>query len=264
VQRAREYIRAGDCFQIVLSHELSCALHAPAFDVYRALRVLNPSPYMFYLDYGARELVGASPEVLVRVEGDRAELRPIAGTRARGRGPAEDAAQIEDLLGDEKEIAEHVMLVDLGRNDLGRVCRFGSVSTDELMTVEKYSHVIHLVSHVSGDLREDASGFDALKACFPAGTVSGAPKIRAMEIIDELENRRRGIYAGAVGYFSFDGALDTCIAIRCMTAEGGKARLGVGAGVVLDSRPEREWAETHEKSNALRRAIEMAEEGLDP
>ncbi len=263
VRKAREYIRAGDCFQVVLSHELSCKLRAPALDVYRALRVLNPSPYMFYLDYGDREVVGASPEVLVRVEGSRVELRPIAGTRARGKDAAEDERQIEELLNDEKEVAEHVMLVDLGRNDLGRVCRFGSVKTDELLGVEKYSHVIHLVSHVSGELEEGKDAFDAFRACFPAGTVSGAPKIRAMEIIDELENRRRGIYAGAVGYFSFDGAMDTCIAIRTMHTENGIARLGVGAGIVLDSTPEREWAETHEKAGALRRAIEMAEEGLD-
>ncbi len=261
VKRATEYIRAGDCFQIVLSRELWCKSIASAFEVYRALRVINPSPYMFYFDYGKRQLVGASPEVLVRVESGRAELRPIAGTRMRGKTAREDEALIAELLADEKERAEHVMLVDLGRNDLGRVCRYGSVRTDELMAVEKYSHVIHLVSHVSGELREDCDCFDALAACFPAGTVSGAPKIRAMEIIDELETRRRGNYAGAVGYISFAGSMDTCIAIRSMVKEEGIVRLGVGAGIVLDSRPEREFEETNEKAGALRQAIEWAERG---
>jgi anthranilate synthase component 1 len=261
VKRATEYIRAGDCFQIVLSRELRCKSVAPAFEVYRALRVINPSPYMFYFDYGKRQLVGASPEVLVRVESGRAELRPIAGTRMRGKTAREDEALIAELLADEKERAEHVMLVDLGRNDLGRVCRYGSVRTDELMVVEKYSHVIHLVSHVSGELREDRDCFDALAACFPAGTVSGAPKIRAMEIIDELETRRRGHYAGAVGYVSFAGSMDTCIAIRTMVKEDGVVRLGVGAGIVLDSLPQREFEETNEKAGALRQAIEWAERG---
>jgi anthranilate synthase component 1 len=261
VKRATEYIRAGDCFQIVLSRELRCRCTASALEVYRALRVINPSPYMFYFDYGERQLVGASPEVLVRVEDGRAEVRPIAGTRTRGRSPAEDETLIRELLADEKERAEHVMLVDLGRNDLGRVCRFGSVRTDELMVVEKYSHVIHLVSHVTGELRPDRDCFDALAACFPAGTVSGAPKIRAMELIDELETRRRGAYAGAVGYISFAGAMDTCIAIRTMVKEGGIARLGVGAGIVLDSQPAREFEETNEKAGALRQAIEWAERG---
>jgi anthranilate synthase component 1 len=263
VARAQEHIRAGDCFQVVLSHELGCRLEAPALDVYRALRVINPSPYMFHLDFGARQVVGASPEVLVRVTGRRAEVRPIAGTRRRGRDAADDTALIQELLSDEKERAEHVMLVDLGRNDLGRVCEFGSVHCDELMTVERYSHVIHLVSHVRGTLREGLGCFDALRACFPAGTVSGAPKIRAMEIIDELEQRRRGVYAGAVGYFGFDGAMDTCIAIRTVVVEGGRARVGVGAGVVLDSRPRRELAETLEKAEAVRVALERAERGVD-
>ena len=262
VRAVQEYIRSGDCFQVVLSHELSCRLRCDPFDVYRALRNINPSPYMFHLDWGDSELLGASPEVLVRVDDDRVFVRPIAGTRRRGKDEAEDQARIADLLADEKERAEHVMLVDLGRNDLGRVCRYGSVRTDRMMEIERYSHVIHLVSRVSGTLREDADCFDALRACFPAGTVSGAPKVRAMEIIDELEQRRRGVYAGAVGYFSYGGAMDTCIAIRTMSCRAGVARLGVGAGIVLDSVPSREWEETQEKAGALRAAIEMAEGGL--
>lgn len=262
VETARRYIHAGDIFQVVLSHELRCRLRADPFDVYRALRCINPSPYMFHLDLDDRVVLGASPEVLVRVEGDRAWVRPIAGTRRRGSNEEEDRARIDDLRGDAKERAEHVMLVDLGRNDLGRVCRFGSVTTDDLMTIERYSHVIHLVSHVSGTLRPGQDCFDALRACFPAGTVSGAPKIRAMEIIDELEDRRRGEYAGAVGYFGFGGSMDTCIAIRTIVCQDGEARVGVGAGIVLDSTPEREWQETMEKSDAARAAVEMAERGL--
>jgi anthranilate synthase component 1 len=263
VEKARQHIRAGDIFQVVLSHELSCPLRADPLDVYRALRRINPSPYMYFLDLGQRQVIGASPEVLVRVEGRRVEVRPIAGTRPRGHSDAQDAQHIAGLIADEKERAEHVMLVDLGRNDLGRVCAFGTVHCDELMKVERYSHVIHLVSHVSGELREGLDCFDALRACFPAGTVSGAPKIRAMEIIDELESRRRGIYAGAVGYFSFSGAMDTCIAIRTIVCEEQEARTGVGAGIVLDSLPERELTETLEKAEAARAAIALAEEGLD-
>ncbi len=263
VTKAKDYIRKGDAFQIVLSHELSCRLSARPYDVYRALRRLNPSPYMFYLHQPERQILGASPEVLVRVEDAKATVRPIAGTRRRGANDEEDEALIAELLADSKERAEHTMLVDLGRNDLGRFCRFGSVDTERFMTVERYSHVIHLVSHVTGIMSEGKTCFDALRACFPAGTVSGAPKIRAMEIIDELEQRRRGVYAGAVGYFSFDGAMDTCIAIRTVVCEDGQARLGVGAGIVLDSDPSRELAETHEKANAARTAIEMAERGLE-
>jgi len=263
VRRVKEYVRAGDCFQVVLSHEMSAALQVPSLDVYRALRTINPSPYMFHVDFGERQLLGASPEVLVRVEDKEALVRPIAGTRARGRTRQEDDRRIADLLGDEKERAEHVMLVDLGRNDLGRVCAYDSVETGDFMRVEKYSHVIHLVSDVRGTLRDDADCFDALRACFPAGTVSGAPKVRAMEIIEELEGRQRGVYAGAVGYFSFDGSMDTCIAIRTALVERGRIRMGVGAGIVLDSEPAREWEETQEKVHALRAAIERAERGLD-
>lgn len=263
VETAREHIKAGDVFQVVLSHELRTPLQADPLDVYRALRRINPSPYMYFLDLGQRQVIGASPEVLVRVEGSRAEVRPIAGTRPRGQDDAEDQRRIAELRADEKERAEHVMLVDLGRNDLGRVCTYGSVRCDELMAVERYSHVIHLVSHVSGELREGLDCFDALRACFPAGTVSGAPKIRAMEIIDQLEQRRRGIYAGAVGYFGFGGAMDTCIAIRTIVCEDQAARTGTGAGIVLDSQPERELQETLEKADAARAAVALAEEGLD-
>jgi anthranilate synthase component 1 len=264
VRKAQEHIRAGDIFQVVLSHELRCQLGAPPFDVYRAMRCINPSPYMFYLDDGATQILGASPEVLVRVQGNEAVVRPIAGTRRRGADEAEDRARIDDLLSDEKERAEHVMLVDLGRNDLGRVCRYGSVRTREFLQVERYSHVIHLVSHVEGELADRYDRFDALRAAFPAGTVSGAPKVRAMQIIDEIESRPRGIYAGAVGYFGFGGSMDTCIAIRTLECEDGRARLGVGAGVVLDSVPRREWEETHEKAGAAQAAVDMAERGLVP
>jgi anthranilate synthase component 1 len=263
VRRAQEYIRAGDCFQVVLSHEMRARLSASSLDVYRALRSINPSPYMFHVDYGTRQLLGASPEVLVRVEDRHALLRPIAGTRRRGRTPAEDRRRVDDLLADAKERAEHVMLVDLGRNDLGRVCEYASVRAENLMHVEKYSHVIHLVSDLNGRLRDGVDCFDALRACFPAGTVSGAPKIRAMEIIDELETRRRGVYAGAVGYFGFDGSMDSCIAIRTALCEAGEIRVGVGAGIVLDSTPAREWEETQEKAGALAAALERAERGLE-
>jgi anthranilate synthase component I len=264
VEKAREYIRAGDIFQVVLSHAMHRPLRTPAFDVYRALRCINPSPYMFYLDDGQRQVLGASPEVLVRTVDGRAHVRPIAGTRRRGIDEAEDEARIADLLADPKERAEHVMLVDLGRNDLGRVCVPGTVRTTELMTIERYSHVLHLVSHVEGRLREEATPFDALRATFPAGTVSGAPKVRALQIIDELERRRRGAYAGAVGYFGFGGAMDTCIAIRTMEVGDGVVGLGVGAGIVLDSDPAREWEETMEKAHAAHAAVDMAERGLLP
>ena len=264
VKRAGEHIRAGDIFQVVLSHELRRRVGAPALDVYRALRSINPSPYMFHIDDGTSQVLGSSPEVLVRVDGRHAAVRPIAGTRRRGRDTAEDEARIDDLLSDPKERAEHVMLVDLGRNDLGRVCEAGTVATTDLMTIERYSHVLHMVSHVEGRLADDRTPFDALRATFPAGTVSGAPKVRALQIIDELEARRRGAYAGAVGYFGFGGALDTCIAIRTLEIERGVARLGVGAGVVLDSDPAREWEETMEKAGAAQAAIECAQRGLRP
>jgi len=229
------------------------------------LRRLNPSPYMFYLDYAhlagpeALRLIGASPEIHARLEGRTATMRPIAGTRPRGYTPEEDSALEQDLLADPKERAEHVMLVDLGRNDLGRVCRYGSVHVPEQMTIERYSHVMHIVSHVAGELRPEYDAFDLLSATFPAGTVSGAPKIRAMQIIDELENDPRGPYSGAVGYFSFDGSMDTCIAIRTMVILGQTVSLQAGAGIVADSEPEREYQETLNKLRALGVAIEMAE-----
>jgi len=263
VARAQEYVRAGDVVQVVLAHRLEADVSCRPFDAYRALRIINPSPYMYYLRLGGLHLAGSSPEVLVRAEDGVAQVRPIAGTRRRGRDEREDAGLAAELRGDEKEIAEHVMLVDLGRNDLGRVCEYGSVTTDEFLSLERYSHVMHLVSNVRGKLRRGVGSLDLLRACFPAGTVSGAPKIRAMEIIEELEPARRGIYAGAVGYFDFHGNLDTAIAIRTIVFDGGRATIGVGAGVVADSRPEREYDETMEKARALVRAVEMAERGLD-
>lgn len=262
VKKIVEHIKAGDIFQLVLSHELSCKHKAKPLDIYRAMRRINPSPYMYFLDFGRRQIIGTSPEVLVRVEDDHATVRPIAGTRKRGKNLAEDDSFINDLLNDEKEKAEHLMLVDLGRNDLGRVCEYGSVETTDFMSIEKYSHVLHMVSQVEGTLRKDLDAMDALKACFPAGTVSGAPKIRAMELISQLEQRARGVYAGAIGYFSFGGSLDTCIAIRTIVCQEGIASIGVGAGIVLDSKPEREWEETWEKANAAAAALAMAERGL--
>ncbi|MBI5835947.1 MAG: anthranilate synthase component I [Candidatus Eisenbacteria bacterium] len=263
VERAREYIRAGDVIQVVRSHRLSAPVHARPFDAYRALRVLNPSPYMYYLRFPGLEVVGSSPEVLVRVEGREVEVRPIAGTRPRGRTPAEDAALEAELRHDEKERAEHVMLVDLGRNDVGRVAEYGSVQTPEFMVVERYSQVMHLVSGVRGRLRPGTRAMDVVRACFPAGTVSGAPKIRAMEIIDELEPLRRGVYAGAIGYFGFRGDFDLCIAIRTAVFTGGRVHVGVGAGIVADSVPRREWEETMHKGRALLKAVEWAESGWD-
>jgi anthranilate synthase component 1 len=262
VARARELIHAGDAVQVVLSHRLSRPFAGDPFDAYRALRVINPSPYMFYLDFGDLQVAGASPEVLVRVEGREVHLRPIAGTRARGRTGAEDERLAAELRADAKEVAEHLMLVDLGRNDLGRVCEFGSVEVAEYQTVERYSHVMHLVSALRGRLKPGLDCFDALRACFPAGTVSGAPKVRAMEIIDELEPTRRGIYAGAVGYVDFQGNLDTAIAIRTLVFHAGRAHAQVGAGVVADSTPEGELRETLAKAEALCRAVEMADRGL--
>ncbi len=262
VARARELIHAGDAVQVVLSHRLSRPFAGDAFDAYRALRVINPSPYMFYLDFGDLQVAGASPEVLVRVEGREVHLRPIAGTRARGRTSAEDDRLAAELLADAKEVAEHLMLVDLGRNDLGRVCEFGSVEVAEFQSIERYSHVMHLVSALRGRLKPGLDCFDALRACFPAGTVSGAPKVRAMEIIEELEPTRRGIYAGAVGYVDFQGNLDTAIAIRTLVFHAGLAHAQVGAGVVADSTPEGELRETWAKAEALCRAVEMADRGL--
>jgi len=263
VDRIREYIRAGDVFQTVLAHRLVGHTACDPFDAYRALRVTNPSPYMFFLDFGEFQLAGASPEVLVRVEGGRALVRPIAGTRRRGRSDEEDKALEAELLRDDKERSEHVMLVDLGRNDLGRVALFDTVALEELMVIERYSHVMHIVSSVKGTLKPGARNVDVLEACFPAGTVSGAPKIRAMEIIDELEPERRSTYAGAVGYLDYHGNLDSCIAIRTIAFKGGAAHIGVGAGIVADSQPEREWEETMEKSRAMTEAVRLAESGLD-
>ncbi len=241
VQKAREHISAGDIFQVVLSQRFTRPTHAEAFDIYRAVRRLNPSPYMFFFDFGVVDgeplfLVGASPEMFVRLEGRHASLRPIAGTRPRGANAEEDASLAEDLLADPKERAEHVMLVDLGRNDLGRVCEYGTVNVPEFFNVERYSHVMHIVSHVEGTLRPDMTAFDLVRASFPAGTVSGAPKVRAMEIIAELEGQPRNIYSGMVGYFGFDGAMDTCIAIRTLVAHGNSVTVQAGAGIVADFR----------------------------
>ena len=258
VETAKEYIRAGDIFQVVLSQQFQTDFSGSPFDVYRALRYINPSPYLFYLKRGDLHVAGSSPEMLVRVQGRDLEYRPIAGTRRRGRHLEEEKKFEEELIQDEKERAEHLMLVDLGRNDLGRVSEYGSVRVDDLMFVEKYSHVMHLVSSLKGRLREDKDRFDALAACFPAGTVSGAPKVRAMEIIEELEPTPRGVYAGAIGYLDFSGNLDTCIAIRTIVMRHGKAYLQAGAGIVADSVPELEDQECHNKARALFRALEFA------
>jgi len=262
VERAKEYIQAGDIIQVVLSQRFSTPLHCEPFNIYRALRSINPSPYLFYLKIDDLVLLGASPEVMVRLEGNLIELRPLAGTRRRGKTDEEDLELEKDLLADEKERAEHIMLVDLGRNDVGRVAEIGSVEVTELMGVERYSHVMHIVSNVRGVLGQGKNAFDVFRATFPAGTVSGSPKIRAMEIIEELEPVRRGPYAGAVGYFSFSGNMDTCITIRSILIKEGKAYIQVGAGIVADSQPEKEYEETLNKAQAIFRAIQQAEEGL--
>ena len=262
VVAAKAAIAAGDIYQVVLSQRFETTLSADPFTVYRALRHVNPSPYMFFIRMGATSIVGASPEMLVRVEGRRVETHPIAGTRPRGAGPEEDLRLAEELKASEKERAEHVMLVDLGRNDIGRVAEYGSVRVPQYMALERYSHVMHLVSIVEGRLAEDRDRLDALAACFPAGTVSGAPKVRAMEIIASLEPSRRGIYAGAVGYLDFAGNLDFCIAIRTIVIEGQRARVQAGAGIVADSNPAAEYDETRDKARALLRALELAERGL--
>lgn len=261
VETAKEHIRAGDIFQVVLSHRMSADVSQPPFEGYRALRITNPSPYMYYLRLGDFAIVGSSPEVLVRRTDALLEVRPIAGTRPRGRTPDEDLRLEEELLADEKERAEHVMLVDLGRNDVGRVAEFGTVETNEYMKVERYSQVMHLVSNVRGRVKGDLAPLDVVRATFPAGTVSGAPKVRAMEIIEALETARRGVYAGAVGYFDYHGNLDLCIAIRTLVYSRGQAHWGVGAGVVADSDPEREWEETLSKGRALWLAVQRAERG---
>jgi anthranilate synthase component 1 len=262
VRRAKEYIAAGDCYQVVLSQRFSANFHGEPLQIYRALRAINPSPYMFFLRVGEESVIGASPEMLVRCHGQRLDYRPIAGTRKRGATETEDWMLSEDLKSDEKEVAEHMMLVDLGRNDLGRVSDYGSVKVEELMSVEKYSHVQHLETSLRSRLRDDLDRFDALAACFPAGTVTGAPKIRAMEIIRELEPDRRGIYAGSVLYMDYADNLDSCIAIRTIVLREGQAMVQAGAGIVADSVPEHEYAETVNKARAMFRAIEMAEKGL--
>ena len=260
VARAREYIAAGDIFQVVLSQRVDVPSNAHPFTVYRALRTINPSPYMFYLDFNGHQIVGASPELLVRLEGQTLANHPIAGTRPRGATAEEDDANERDLMADEKERAEHVMLVDLGRNDIGRVSAPGTVHVPRFMEVERYSHVMHIVSNVEGQIAEGLTGLDALRACFPAGTVSGAPKVRAMEIIAELETDRRGPYAGAAGYVDFSGGMDTAIALRTMVVKDGVVSMQAGGGIVADSTPEGEYAESLHKMRGPLRAIELAEE----
>ena len=261
VRKAKTYIRAGDIFQVVPSQRFSAETHADPFEIYRALRVVNPSPYLFFLKLGDVSVVGSSPEMLVKVQDRDAFYRPIAGTQPRGRNEAEDRDLESKLLADPKERAEHIMLVDLGRNDLGRVCEYGSVKVERLMFVERYSHVMHLVSSLHGRLRAGVDCFDALMACFPAGTLSGAPKVRAMEIIDELEPSRRGIYAGAILYLDFSGNLDSCIALRTLVAKDGRVHIQAGGGIVADSVPEREYQETVNKARALVTALEIVHRG---
>ncbi len=259
VNRAKEYIRAGDIIQVVLSQRFSGKSHISSFDLYRALRRINPSPYLYYLHLKDEVLIGSSPEILVRLTGKTIELRPIAGTRPRGATAAEDQTLEKDLLADPKELAEHLMLVDLGRNDVGRVSKMGTVHVKDLITIERYSHVMHIVSGVTGEILEDMDMFDVIRACFPAGTVSGAPKIRAMEIIEELEHSRRGPYAGAVGYLGFSGNMDLAITIRTLCQKGDMLYLQAGAGIVADSDPAKEWEETLNKGGALLKAINVAE-----
>jgi anthranilate synthase component I len=259
IDAAREYIKAGDIFQVVLSQRVDVDTPVHPFTIYRALRAVNPSPYMFYLDFNDYQIVGASPELLVRLEDGVVTNHPIAGTRPRGATPEADAALAEELINDEKERAEHVMLVDLGRNDVGRVAKPGSVRVPRFMGIDRYSHVMHIVTHVEGDIKPELTAFDALRACFPAGTVSGAPKVRAMEIIAEQEVDKRGPYSGAVGYIDFAGGMDTCIALRTLVYKDGIASLQAGGGIVADSTPEGEYAESYHKMGALIRAIELAE-----
>jgi anthranilate synthase component 1 len=260
VEKCRDYIKAGDIFQVVLSQRFTVGVEADPFDLYRILRVVNPSPYMYYLTVGDTAVIGASPEMLVRVENNTIEVRPIAGTRPRGRTESEDEALVKELLADPKERAEHIMLVDLGRNDVGRVAATGTIQVEEMMHIEKYSHVIHIVSNVKGELAKGRDAFDALFSCFPAGTLSGAPKIRAMEIIDELEPVKRGLYGGALGYIDWSGTMDTCIVIRTIVYRNGFATIQAGAGIVADSDPAREYNETLHKAGALFSAIARATE----
>ena len=260
VARIVEYVHAGDAFQVVPSQRWSAEVEVEPFSIYRGLRAVNPSPYMYFLDFGDFQVVGASPEPLLTVSGRRVSTRPIAGTRPRGQTPEEDQRISEELLADEKERSEHIMLVDLGRNDLGRVCEYGTVEVDSLMAVETYSHVMHIVSSVSGTLREDVGPMDALRSVLPAGTLSGAPKVRAMQIIDELEPIKRGGYGGAIGYLSYAGDLDTCIHIRTVVLRDGVAHVQAGGGTVADARPDYEFAESEAKARAVLRAIELAGE----
>jgi anthranilate synthase component I len=262
VRVAKEHIAAGDIYQVVLSQRFEADLAADPFTVYRALRHVNPSPYMYFIRMGGVSVAGSSPEMLVRVEGTRVETHPIAGTRRRGRNNEEDMRLAEELKRNEKERAEHVMLVDLGRNDVGRVCAYGSVRVPQFMGLERFSHVMHLTSIVEGKLADDRDRLDALVSCFPAGTVSGAPKLRAMQIIKDLEPSGRGLYAGAVGYLDFAGNLDFCIAIRTVIMSKGKAFVQAGAGIVMDSNPAAEYEETKDKAQALLRALELAQAGL--
>jgi anthranilate synthase component 1 len=261
VRKAKEHIGAGDIIQLVLSRRQEKQTEMSPLDIYRALRVVNPSPYMYLLKMKDRAIIGSSPEQLVKLENGVASTRPIAGTRPRGKSPEEDAKLEAELLKDLKERAEHLMLVDLGRNDLGRVCQYGTVSVSTLMKVEKYSHVMHIVSEVSGQIKPDMDAFELLKAVFPAGTVSGAPKIRAMEIIDDLEQDQRGPYAGALGYFSYSGNMDMAITIRTLTWDKGHVTIQTGAGLVADSDPATEYQETENKAAAVKKAVELAESG---
>ena len=262
MDKVKDYIRAGDAFQVVLSQRLSVPFSARPVDVYRALRALNPSPYMYFLDVGGTQVVGSSPEILVRQQQGKVTVRPIAGTRPRGETPEQDQALEVELLADPKERAEHLMLIDLGRNDVGRVSTAGSVQVGEQFVIERYSHVMHIVSEVTGALQQDLSYSDVLRATFPAGTVSGAPKIRALEIIRELEPVKRNVYAGAIGYLGWHGDADTAIAIRTAVIQGGRLYVQAGAGIVYDSDPEKEWDETMNKGRALFRAVAQAAQGL--
>jgi len=263
VNKIKQYITDGDAMQVVISQRLSIPFHAQPLDLYRALRSLNPSPYMFYLDLADFHIVGSSPEILVRYEDGIVTVRPIAGTRPRGKNDEQDKALEQDLLADPKELAEHLMLIDLGRNDVGRIARTGTVSLTDKMMIERYSHVMHIVSNVTGEIKPNMSAMDVLRATFPAGTVSGAPKIRAMEIIDELEPVKRGVYAGAVGYIGWSGNMDTAIAIRTAVIKDQTLHIQAGAGIVYDSVPRSEWDETMNKGRAVFRAVAMAEAGLD-
>lgn len=263
VAKAKEYIAAGDIFQVVLSQRFEVDLKTPPFEIYRALRIVNPSPYMYFLKMPDASIVGSSPEMLVKIRGQEASYRPIAGTRPRGTSDEEDETLAQELLADEKERAEHIMLVDLGRNDLGRVCTYGTVRVEDLMFIERYSHVMHLVSSLRGQLPDNVDRLDTMMACFPAGTVSGAPKVRAMEIIDELEPTRRGVYSGAIMYLDFSNNLDSCIAIRTLVVKGNKGYIQAGGGIVADSTPEGEYTETVNKSRALIRAIQLAQRGFE-